>query len=68
MIDEEGKKVLTALVGFSEPASGKEIAGASGMDSKKVSSKIKTLKSKGFVESPVRCKFSITAAGKETLS
>jgi len=67
MIDEESKKVLTALSELAKPASGKEIATASGLDSKKVSAKIKTLKTKGLVESPVRCKYSITGAGKETL-
>ena len=68
MIDEEGRKVLTALEGFKKPASGKEIAQAAGMDSKTVTSKIKTLKSKGLLESPVRCKYCVTPAGKETLS
>ena len=68
MLDEEGKKVLAALSEFSKPASGKEIAQAAGMDSKAVTSKIKTLKSKGLVESPVRCKYCVTPAGKEVLS
>jgi len=68
MIDKEGKKVLEALSGFEKPASGKEIAQAAGMDSKIVISKIKTLKSKGLVESPVRCKYCVTPTGRETLS
>ncbi|MDP8227820.1 MAG: hypothetical protein P9M15_00035 [Candidatus Electryoneaceae bacterium] len=68
MIDEAGKKVLEALAAQSEPVGGKVIAEASGLDSKKVSSKITALKKKGLVDSPVRCKYSITDAGKETLT
>ncbi|TKJ42174.1 hypothetical protein CEE37_00415 [candidate division LCP-89 bacterium B3_LCP] len=68
MIDDEGKKVLKALVGFTDPASGKDIANASGLDAKVVSNKIKTLKTKGLVDSPARCKYAVTAAGKDELS
>ena len=67
MIDEEGKKVLKALAELTEPAGGKEIAEVSGLDSKKVASKITALKKEGLVDSPVRCKYCITDAGKESL-
>ncbi|MDP8238776.1 MAG: hypothetical protein P9X24_06785 [Candidatus Hatepunaea meridiana] len=67
MIDEEGKKILTALADLSKPSSGKKIAEASCLESKKVTSKIKSLKNKGLVENPARCKYSITVAGKKVL-
>jgi predicted transcriptional regulator len=67
MVDEEGKKVLAALAGFENPASGKQIAEASGVDSKVVTNKIKSLKKNGLVDSPVRCKYCVTDAGRKEI-
>ena len=58
---------MSALAGMDSPAGGKEIAEASGLDAEAVSSKIKGLKTKGFVDSPVRCKYAITTSGKAEL-
>ena len=66
-LNVEQKKILSALVGMNGPAGGKEIAEASGLDAKAVSSKIKGLKTKGFVDSPARCKYAITTSGKAEL-
>jgi predicted transcriptional regulator len=52
---------------MTEPAVGKEIAAAVGMESKAVSCKLTALKNKGFVDSPVRCKYAITPNGKAAL-
>ena len=67
MIDENQKKILSALASLAKPASGKEVAASAGLDAKVVSNEIKKLKSKGFVDSPVRCKYGVTAFGKEQL-
>lgn len=68
MKNAEAKKVLSALAKLSKPASGKEIAEAAGIDQKKVSSQINALKNEGLVESPVRCKYCLSAKGKRELS
>lgn len=49
------------------PCGSKDIAEATGLDNKVVSSQITALKKKGFVDSPVRCKYGITAEGKASL-
>lgn len=61
------KRVLSALAGMAKPASGKEIAEASGVGDDSVSATIKSLKTKGFVDSPARCKYAITDVGKTEL-
>ena len=67
MIDDNRKKILTALISLKKPASGKEVAASAGLDAKLVSNEINKLKGKGFVDSPVRCKYGVTALGKEQL-
>lgn len=64
-MDQDQEKILAALNGMSDPASGKQIAGEAGLDAKIVSKKMKTLKTKGFIDSPVRCKYAITDLGKK---
>ena len=66
-LNDDQKNILSALAGMDGPAGGNEIAEASGLDAKAVSSKIKGLKTKGFVDSPVRCKYAITDLGKAEL-
>ncbi|MCF8031639.1 MAG: winged helix-turn-helix domain-containing protein [Desulfarculaceae bacterium] len=63
----EDKKVLKALSGSQEPMSNKQVAESAGLESKKVSTAMSALKKAGMVESPVRCKYSITADGKKAL-
>ena len=66
-MDAQQEQILNALAGMTDPASGKDVAGTSGLEAKVVSSKIKTLKTKGFVDSPVRCKYAITDLGRKHL-
>lgn len=63
----ETRKILEALAGCNGPCGSKDIAAATGLDKKVVSDQIAALKKKGFVDSPVRCKFGITAEGRATL-
>ncbi|ADK85417.1 hypothetical protein Deba_2052 [Desulfarculus baarsii DSM 2075] len=67
MASDAANKILQALGSGDGPFSGKEIAEITGLDSKQVSCQVGALKKKGFVESPVRCKYVITDAGKAEL-
>ncbi|MBN2135457.1 MAG: ArsR family transcriptional regulator [Acidobacteria bacterium] len=64
VLDDDLKAILKSLSKLKEPVGGKEIESATGLSSSKVSSKIKKLKDAGLVDSPVRCKYSITSEGK----
>ncbi len=66
-LTDEQKKILGAMAGMSDPSACKEIAAAVGMESKSVSCKLTSLKKKGYIESPVRCKYTITSDGKAAL-
>ncbi len=66
-LTDEQKSILAAMGNMSEPSACKEIAAAVGMESKSVSCKLTSLKKKGYIDSPVRCKYSITADGKAVL-
>ncbi len=63
----DSQKVLEALSKCAGPCGSKDIAEATGLDKKVVSSQITVLKKQGFVDSPVRCKYGITAEGKASL-
>lgn len=63
----ESKKVLEALAGCAGPCDSKDIAEATGLDKKVISDQIAALKKQGLVDSPVRCKYGITAEGKASL-
>jgi len=63
----ESNQVLAALAKCEGPCASKDIAEATGLDKKVVSSRIIALKKKGLVDSPVRCKYGITAEGKSSL-
>lgn len=67
-LSAEYHKILAAMAEQKEPCGCKDIAEASGMASQSVSCKLKSLKSKGYVDSPARCKYAITEAGKTALS
>ncbi|MDH3392485.1 MAG: hypothetical protein OEL66_00635 [Desulfobulbaceae bacterium] len=66
-LTDEQKKILTTMAGQTEPCACKEIAAASGMESKAVSCKLTALKNKGYIESPARCKYTITEAGRAAI-
>ena len=63
-LTEEQLKVLEAIGNSAEPCGSKDIAAATGLEPKQVSCRITALKKKGLVESPVRCKYSITDDGR----
>ncbi len=63
-LDETQKNVLQVLSRLEKPAGNREIAQAAGLDGKEVTKTLKALKSKGLVNSPVRCKYAATKSGK----
>ncbi len=67
-LTEEQKTILSAMASQDSPLACKDIAAASGMESKTVSCKLKSLKNKGYVDSPARCKYAITDQGKNAVS
>ncbi len=64
----EQKKILEALANTDGPCGSKDIVAATGLDKKIVSNKVAALKKAGLVDSPVRCKYGVTEAGKKALS
>ena len=66
-LSEQQRAVLSALAGTEEPCGSKEIAAVTGLESKQISCQITALKNKGYVDSPVRCKYQITEQGKTAL-
>ncbi len=66
-LSDAQRRVLDALAKSQEPCGSKELAAATGLESKQVSCQITALKNKGYVASPVRCKYSITNEGKNVL-
>ena len=64
---EEVRQILEALAKSSGPCGAKDIAEATGLDKKIVSSRITAMKKKGLVDSPVRCKYGITDQGRATI-
>lgn len=67
-LSDDQKKVLNALAGSEEPRGSKDIASAADMEAKQVSTQITALKKKGYVASPVRCKYEITKDGKKAIA
>jgi len=67
VLSDEQKKVLEAMAECSGPCGSKDIAAATGLETKQVSCRLTALKKKGYVESPVRCKYEITGEGKTAL-
>lgn len=66
-LTDEQKNILTTMANQTDPCACKEIATASGMESKSVSCKLTALKNKGYVDSPARCKYAITEAGRAAI-
>nr|WP_321465746.1 transcriptional repressor [uncultured Desulfobulbus sp.] len=67
-LSENQRQVLEVLAKSGQACGSKDIATATGLESKQVSCQITALKNKGFVNSPVRCKYEITEAGKNQLA
>lgn len=66
-ITDEQKKILQAMAVMKTACASQDIAAATGIDGKSVGSHLKTLKTKGYVGSPARCKYEITADGKAAI-
>ena len=66
-LSDAQKEVLEAMNNCDGPCGSKDIAAATSLEAKKVSCQITALKKKGYVESPVRCKYTITGEGKTAL-
>lgn len=67
-LTDEQKQILEAMVNSQEPCGSKDIAAATGLETKAISCRITALKKKGLVESPVRCKYTITDDGRSALN
>lgn len=67
-LTEEQKKILEAMANSEEPCGSKDLAAATGLEAKAIGCRITALKKKGLVESPVRCKYSITDDGRNMLN
>ena len=66
-LTEEQAKILKAVAEMDGPVATKDISEATGMPSKSISCRISALKKKGFIESPARCKYQITDAGRQAI-
>ena len=67
-LTEEQKQVLKALADCDEACATKDIAAATGLESKAVSCRITSLKKKGLIISPARCRYEITGEGKKAIN
>jgi DNA-binding MarR family transcriptional regulator len=63
----EQQSLLAALAKTAAPAASRELATLSGLDGTVVSRDLKSLKEKGYVDSPARCRYAITANGRAAL-
>ncbi len=66
-LTDDQKQVLEAMAQCNGPCASKDIASATGLETKAVSCRITALKKKGYVQSPVRCKYEITSEGKTAI-
>jgi len=66
-LSDTQRQILEALAKSSEACGSKDLAAATGLEAKQVSCQITALKNKGYVTSPVRCKYEITEQGKGML-
>lgn len=67
-LGDQQRQVLEALAKTAGPCGSKDIAVATGLESKQVSCQITALKKKGYIASPARCKYEITEQGKNILT
>ncbi len=61
------REVLEVLAKSDDVCANKDIAAVTSLDPKQISCQLTALKKKGFVTSPVRCKYEITENGKLAL-
>jgi len=66
-LNDTQRQVLAALAQSPEACGSKELAAATGLESKQIACQITALKNKGYVSSPARCKYEITEQGKDLL-
>jgi len=66
-LSAEAQKIIKTLAESDKPLANKQLATATGLDSKVISSQIKALKAEGLVDSPARCKYGLTDQGKKAL-
>jgi len=66
-VTEEQKKILQVMAASKDPCGSKDIASATGLEAKIISSRITAMKKKGLVESPVRCKYTVTEEGRTAI-
>jgi Fe2+ or Zn2+ uptake regulation protein len=66
-LNERQREVLKVLNGCCGTCSGRDIATAISLEPEKVSCQLTALKKKGLIASPARCRYEITAAGREVL-
>ncbi len=62
-LEDIHKRILGALKGSDTPLACKDIAAAAGLKSSQVSCRMRSLKSRGYVESPEKGKYVITDKG-----
>ncbi|WP_446008251.1 transcriptional repressor [Candidatus Electrothrix sp.] len=67
LLSERQREVLEVLAKSDDASANKDIAAATSLEPKQISCQLTALKKKGFVTSPVRCKYEITKAGKAAL-
>ena len=61
------REVLEVLAKSDDVCANKDIAAVTSLEPKQISCQLTALKKKGFVTSPVRCKYEITEAGQAAL-
>lgn len=66
-VSADATKVLKTLSASDTPLANKQIASASGLESKTVSDVVKALKTQGLIESPARCKYAVTDQGRKAI-
>jgi len=67
-LSDAQRQVLEALAQSAEACGSKDLAAATGLESKQISCQLTALKNKGYVSSPARCKYEITTTGKDALA
>ncbi len=67
MLSGRQREVLEVLAKSADVCANKDIAAVTSLDPKQISCQLTALKKKGFVASPIRCKYEITKAGKTAL-
>ncbi len=63
----EQRQILEALAKCKAACGTKDIAEATGLESKQISCRLTAMKNKGYVGSPERCKYEITADGRKAI-